>query len=112
MSSFRDAAQQVEIRTAIGRVRRPDLARRLLDSPQDDCGVAIEGRSTVLAGLREHRLERRGQAIGRQRRRPMLVDHAARRRFERAGERRHRFDDVVVDERLQFRRLVTLRGSC
>ena len=38
----------------------------------------------------------------------MLVDDAARRGFEGRGQRRRRFGDVVVDERLQLRRLVAL----
>ena len=51
----------------------------------------------MLAGLREHRLERRRQAIGRKRRRPVFVDDAARRGFEGAGERRRGFGHVVVE---------------
>jgi hypothetical protein len=65
----------------------------------------------VFTGLCDHRLERSGEAIGWQRRRPMIVDHATSRGFEGAGERRDRFDNVNVDERLQFRRLVLLEEA-
>ena len=91
---LRTRPEHVEVRAAIGRVGGLQLARRLLDAPQDDRRIAIEGRSAVLAGLREHRLERRRQAIGRQRRRPMFVDDATCSGFERAGERRRGFGHV------------------
>ena len=41
----------------------------------------------------------------------MIVNDATSRCFERAGQRRDAFDHVVVDERLQRRRLVSLEEA-
>jgi len=41
----------------------------------------------------------------------MIVDDATSRCFERAGQRRNAFDHVVVDERLQRGRLVSLEEA-
>ena len=41
----------------------------------------------------------------------MIVDDATSRCFERAGQRGNAFDHVVVDERLQRRRLVSLKEA-
>ena len=46
------------------------------------------------------------EAIGRQRRGPMLVDDAPGRGLERAGQRRGCFGHVVVDERVELGRFV------
>ena len=101
------AAQQVEVCPGIGPVGHSDLKRSLPDPPQDDGCIALERRSAVPARFGDHRLERGREALGRRRRRPMIVDDATSRCFERAGERRDALDHVVVDERLQRRRLVS-----
>ena len=90
----------------------PDFARRFLDPPQDDRGITLEADPAVLAGFGDDRLERGREAIGRERRRPMFVDDAARRGFEGARERRGGFGHVVVDERVQLRRFVALKEAC
>jgi len=105
------AAEQVEICAGIGRVGHPDLMRRLPNPPEDDCRITLEGRSAVLARFGDHRLEGGRESIGRRRRRPMIVNDAASRRFERARERGDASDHVVVDERLQLRRLVSLKEA-
>jgi len=104
-------AQQVEVCPGIGPVGHSDLKRSLPDPPQDDRRIALERRSPVLARFGDHGLERGGEALGRRRRGPMIVNDATRRCFERAGQRRDAFDHVVVDERLQRRRLVSLKKA-
>src|SRR5437762_1075744 len=82
---FEHAAQQIEVCPGIGPVGHPDLKRSLPDSPQDYRRIALERRSSVPARLGDHRLERGREALGRRRRRPMIVNDATSRRFERAG---------------------------
>ena len=105
------AAQQVEICPGVGPVGHPDLIRGLPDPSQDDRRVPLERRAAVLARFGDYRLERGREAIGWRRRRPMIVNDAASRCFEGAGERRDAVDHVVVDERLQLRRLVSLKEA-
>ena len=105
------SAQQVEVCPRIGLVGHPDLLGRFPDPPQDDGRVTLERRSSVFAGFGNHGLEGGCKAIGWRGRRPVVVNDAPRRRFERARERRDPFDHVVVDDRLQLRRLVSLKEA-
>lgn len=80
---------------------------RFRDTAKDDGGVPFEDGPSILSGLIEDQPKSGGQAFGRRRGGTMLVDHAARGRFERGGEGGCRLDDVRVDERLELRRLIT-----
>ncbi len=95
----------------IGSVGHAGLVRRLPDPSQDDRRVALERRSSAHASFDDHRLERGREAIGRKRRRSMIVDHATSRCLECAGEGRDALDHVVIDERVQLRRLVLLKEA-
>jgi len=89
----------------------PDLIRHLPDPPQDDRRITLESRPSMLAGFGDYRLERDREAIGGKRRRPMIVDDSASRGVERVGERGDSFDHVIVYERLQLRRRVSLKEA-
>lgn len=98
--------EQIQERAAVSLVGGAHVRHGVGNTPQDERGVPFERRSRACAGLEEHRLQSRCQPLRGQRCRPMLVDDASPRGFERGRDRRRRFSDIVVDEGLQFGRRV------
>src|SRR4029453_14082525 len=98
--------EQIEKRVAILAVERADIARGGFDPAQDDRRVALERGAGAAASLSEHWLPRRGEPLGGKRRRAMFINETARRGFVGGRQRAHPFRDVVVDQRLELRRLV------
>ena len=85
---------------------RAHRANRFLEASHDHGRVTLEGRAAALSGFGQQRLDRRDEPFGSERCGPVFVNDATRRRLERARERRSRFHDIIVHERLELRRLV------
>src|SRR3954470_15477161 len=100
------APQNFDKRVAIVGLELPYARRRLTDLLEHDGGVAFERRSAALTCFREPRLERLNEPLGRQRRRPVIVDESLCGGLVGRRERGRRVDDILVDERLEHRRLV------
>lgn len=101
-----DAPEQLEQSAAVIGIDDAKCSHRLFDASQDDGRVALEGGAAVLTGLEQERFQGGCEPFGWKRRGPMFVDHAARCRLERGGERGRGFADVVVEDRVQIGRLV------
>ena len=100
------AAEELEKGATIVGGERAQRANRFFEASHDDGRVALEGRTAVLSGFVQQGLERPDEPIGGERWGPVLVNDATRRRLERGRERRSRFHNVIVHERLELRRLV------
>src|SRR6185503_560182 len=102
-----ETPQHVDEAAPVRGLRRAHVAREGGDAAQHARGIALERAAEAAAHLGERRLERVREALGRERRGAVLVDHAARRGLEGRRERAGAFLHILVEERLQLRRLVS-----
>jgi hypothetical protein len=71
-----------------------------VNTPQHHRGITLEdGPGIPAARFNQERFELRGQSCRGARCRPVLIDEAARRRFERGRQRLDRLRHVIVDAR-------------
>jgi hypothetical protein len=95
-----DTRQQVQECATVARFERSDFTGRFLNTPQHHGGVTLEDRPGIPAArFDQERFELRGQPRRGARCRPVLIDEAARRRFERGRQRLDRLRHIVVDAR-------------
>lgn len=98
---------QFEVRGIIARERLTRSTGSLFDSAENHRGLAVGDPGALTCDFLKHRFHFSGQALRRERLGRVLVDHPARRRFERGRECRRRLRHVIVVETHESLGLVT-----